>query len=181
MEVQNADFLLEHRELCFDKASHELLSVDSKAPRDDKYSEWFSSYISFDESWYPKNFTFQKSGGERISASVVTLNGIAFDPALLAPPKGAIERRKCPGIKPPFAVKKVSPILDQESSQGQATASITVLSDGSVGDVEIMSASSSAMEKASLEAFKKFGFTPAMCGAEPVVTDLEISVSVKRD
>jgi TonB family protein len=181
VEAQNADFKVDKRDFCMDRTSHELLREDWEAGPDEKDIERFAGYSAFDRTAYPGKFQLMKNGEESISASVAALNDAAFDPALLVPPKGAIERRKCDGMKPELLVKRSPPIVNQRGFVGTFTASLTVLADGSVGDVAIVHSGGAALDKPALEAFKKLTFKPAMCGADPVVTDTEISVTVRTE
>jgi TonB family protein len=180
IETQNDEFRNGDRELCFDPTSHELLREDWETGAGEKNIETFAGYSALDGILYPRKFELLKNGEEIVSASVTALESAPFDPALLVPPKGAIERRKCPGMQPAISVKRVSPIFDRPGFEGEVTASLTVLTDGSVGDVKILRSGGPAMDKAASEAFKKFTFKPAMCGADPVVNVIEISVSIQH-
>jgi TonB family protein len=181
VEAQNAEFKLNKRDFCMDRTSHELLREDWEAGAAEKDIERFFDYTAFDGTAYPAKFQLVKNGEESISASVAALNDAVFDPALLVPPKGAIERRKCPGMKAPLSVKQSPPPFNQPGIEGSVTASLTILADGTVGDVAILYSSGTAMEKAAIDSFKKLTFKPAMCGADPVVTDIEISMTVRHD
>ena len=181
IEAQNAEFKLEIRDFCMDRASLELLREDWEPGLAEKDIERFAGYSAFDGTVYPTKFQLFKNGEESISAITAALNNAAFDPALLAPPKDAVERRKCPGIQPPLSVKRFSPVINQPGPEGHVTAALTVLADGSVGDVVILRSGGSVIDKAWLDALKKFTFKPAMCGADPVVSDTEISMTVRHN
>ncbi|MGD0631622.1 MAG: TonB family protein [Terracidiphilus sp.] len=181
IETQIDKFATNNREFCFETTSHELLREDWEAGSGEKDIGSFAGYSAFDGTAYPTKFELSKNGEVSISASVAALNDAAFDPSLLVAPKGAIERRKCPGLKPPIPVKRFSPIFNQPGVEGQVTATLTNLADGSVGDVAILHSGGAAMDKAAVDAFKRSTFKPAMCGVEPVVSDIEISVTVRHN
>jgi TonB family protein len=181
IEIQANQFRGHDREFCFGTGSHELLREDWEVGQGGKNIETFADYSAFDKTAYPRKFTLLKNGEESISAVVTTLANAAFDPALLAPSKGAIERRKCAGLQPPIPIERLMPVISRPGIEGHMTASLTILTDGSVGDVEILHSGGSAMDKAALEAFKKSTFKPAMCGADPVVSDIEMSETVRHN
>jgi TonB family protein len=178
--TQNDQFKNSDREACFDPASHELLREDWETGAGVKNIETFAGYSALDGTFYPRKLELLKNGEEILSASVTTLESAPFDVALLVPPKSAIERRKCPGMQPPVSVKRVSPVVDRPGFEGDVTAALTVLIDGTVGDVKILRSGGPVMDNAASEAFKKFTFKPAMCGAEPVVAVIEISTTIQR-
>jgi len=181
VEARMGKFEANNREFCFDTASHELLREDWEPWTDEKDIERFSDYSAFDGTAYPTKLQLSKNGEESISASVAALHDAAFDPALLVPPKGAIERRWCPGMMAPISDKRSPPTFNQPGIEGSVTASLTIFADGTVGNVAILHASGTAINKAAMDSFKNLTFKPAMCGADPVVTDIQISITVRRN
>ena len=179
VETQNRAGKGHNRESCFGTATHELLREDWEVGQDEKDIETFADYSAYEGAVYPKKFQLLKNGEESISASVTTLESAAFDPALLVPSKGAIERRKCDGMKPPVQITQFAPNFERPRVQGNFRAAITILADGSVGDIDVIHSGGAAMDKASLEAAKKYKFKPAMCGSDPVVADTEIEFTVR--
>jgi TonB family protein len=170
-----------NREICLATASHEVQSVGWQAGTDEEDIETFRNYSDVAGARYPKNFALLKNGKQTISASVVTLETASFDPALLIPPKGAVERRKCAGITPPHSITRPKPDFGPRVADGSVSAEITVLADGSVGDVQIMSASNTAIHQSAIEMFRKFKFAPAMCGTDPVIAEVEERVTFHRN
>ena len=118
-----------------------------------------------------------------ITAQVATLSTAPLDEALLVPPKGAIERRQCAGMKHPVPVKTPDPLYPKSASQnrliGDTVVSMTVFLDGSVGEIELIGRGGRSMDDATLQTLKGWKFKPAMCGAEPVVSDIEVVVSFR--
>ena len=159
-----------NREICLATASHEVQSVGWQAGPDEQDIETFRGYSDIGETRYPKKLELLRNGKQSISASVATLESAAFDSALLVPPKGAIERRKCPGITPPHWVKRPEPVFYQQREE-----------DGSVGDVQIMSASNAAIRQVVLGMFRKLKYAPAMCGSDPVVAEVEETVTFHKN
>jgi hypothetical protein len=62
---------------------------------------------------------------------------------------------------------------------GDTTVSMTVLTDGSVGDVAIIGRASQTMDEATLNALNRWRFIPARCGTEPVVSDFIVMESFR--
>jgi len=102
---------------------------------------------------------------------------------LLLPPKGAIERRQCSDMKHAVPIKTPEPMYPESASQnklmGDTAVAMTVLTDGSVTDIRLTGTATRSMDDATLQALKGWKFKPAMCGSEPVVSDLEVVVSFR--
>jgi len=62
---------------------------------------------------------------------------------------------------------------------GDSTVVLTVLTDGSVANIRLVGRASRSMDDAALETLKDWKFKPAMCGTEPVVTDITVIVSFR--
>jgi protein TonB len=106
-----------------------------------------------------------------------------FDDSPLVPPKGAIERRECPDIQRAVPIKTPEPIYPRSAGQnglmGDTTVAMTILTDGSVSDLQVIGRAANTMDEASLQTIKKWKFKPAMCGSDPVVSDIEVVVSFR--
>ena len=62
---------------------------------------------------------------------------------------------------------------------GDTIVSMAVLADGSVGDIQLIGSATHSMDDATLQTLKGWKFKPATCGAEPVVSDIEVVVSFR--
>jgi TonB family protein len=112
-----------------------------------------------------------------MSASVTQLQESPLDPKLLVPPPGAIERRECPDKKPPEVLDQPTPNYDPRNhGKTETDAQVTVLTDGTIGNVQIVGSADRAHDNLVMEALKKWKFKPAMCGADPVVADIYVSL-----
>ena len=56
---------------------------------------------------------------------------------------------------------------------------MTVLADGSVSNIQLVGSAARSMDNATLETLKGWKFKPAMCGTEPVVSDIHVVVSFR--
>ncbi|MGB7546249.1 MAG: energy transducer TonB [Terracidiphilus sp.] len=179
INAERVDSINDQREFCVDSATHNLLSETSKGALQEKRQQQFEDYLDFEGSHYPAKLYLLYSGHKVISATVLRLQSAAFDPALLAPPKGAIERRHCPGMKWPVAIQTPKPTFDYHryGFAGESNVALTVLPDGSVGDARLLSDGGPIMDGPTLSALKKWKFKPAMCGDEPVVADIVIELA----
>jgi periplasmic protein TonB len=86
-------------------------------------------------------------------------------------------------MKHAVPLKTPEPAYPKSASQngmvGDTVVSMTVLTDGSVDDIQLMGKSAHSMDESTLQTLKSWKFKPAMCGAEPVVSDMEVVVSFR--
>jgi TonB family protein len=170
----------EVHDVCIDASTHDLLSDDWQEATARKSKEQFSDYAEFNEIRYPRKLELFEDEKSVISANVTGLQPIKFDPSLLVPPKGATVRRECPDIKPAVAVNKVPPTLPGNMPEGEVSASFTVLTDGSIENVQITQSDGSVADNALLGYLKNAKYKPAMCGTEPIVSDGTVAVTILR-
>jgi len=170
-------------EVCVNSASHEILSDEWQEPPDERRREQYSDYFDFGGHRYPRKLQLLVNGVKVITATVENLTTTAFDQTLLVAPKGAIERRQCADMKHAVPVKTPDPMYPKSASQnklmGDTTVAMTVLADGSVTDIQLVGSAARSMDDATLQTLKSWRFKPAMCGAEPVVSDIEVVVSFR--
>src|SRR5579864_8153107 len=172
-------------ELCIDSVSHDLASEEWKEPPDERRAERYTDYFAFEEHRYPRKLELLVNGIKALTVNVDHLTTAALDESLLVPPKGAIERRQCAGMQRPIPVKTPDPAYPKSASQnrlmGDTTVAMTVLANGSVTDVRLVGSAARSMDDATLQTLKGWKFKPAMCGTEPVVSDIEVVVSFRLD
>jgi TonB family protein len=182
MEAQNPDpkFKREHFEVCVDSTTHDIVAETRRYTgyaSDDVYGKQFSDFVNFGGHRYPRKFESLKDGHLTMSASVTQLQESPLDPKLLVPPPGAIERRECPDKKPPEVLDQPTPNYDPRNhGKTETDAQVTVLTDGTIGNVQIVGSADRAHDNLVMEALKKWKFKPAMCGADPVVADIYVSL-----
>jgi TonB family protein len=170
-------------EVCVNSASHEILSDEWQEPPDERRREQYSDYFDFGGHRYPRKLQLLVNGIKVITATADNLTTTAFDQTLLVAPKGAIERRQCADMKHAVPVNMPDPMYPKSASQnklmGDTTVAMTVLTDGSVTDIQLVGSAAHSMDDATLQTLKSWRFKPAMCGAEPVVSDIEVVVSFR--
>jgi TonB family protein len=175
----------EPHEICLSPATHDMLSDEWKRPPDEQRTEKYAEYFDFRGHRYPRQLELLVNGSKMISAHVVELTAAAFDEGLLAAPKGAMERRMCAGMKHAVPVKTPDPVCPKSASRngfmGDTTVSMTVLADGSVDDIQLIGKAAHSMDEATLQTLKSWRFKPAMCGTEPVMSDIEVVVSFRLE
>jgi protein TonB len=80
-------------------------------------------------------------------------------------------------------VKQPDPLYPKSAIQnrvmGDTTVSMTVFVDGSVGEIQLLGSSTHSLDDATLQTLKGWKFKPAMCGAEPVVSDIQVVVNFR--
>jgi len=173
------------REICIETASRDIVTVDWREPPDELRREQFADYFEFDAHRYPRKLDLVVNGSKAITAHVDELTIAALDERLLLPPKGAVERRQCAGMKHAIPVSTPDPMYPKSASQnrigGDTIVAMTVLADGSVRDIQLMGRSARSLDEATLDTLKRWKFKPAMCGTEPVVSDIQVVVSFRME
>jgi protein TonB len=86
-------------------------------------------------------------------------------------------------MKRAVPVKTPDPLYPKSASRnklmGDTTVAMTVLTDGSVSNIQVLGRATQSMDDATLETLKGWRFKPAMCGANPVVSDIVVVVSFR--
>ena len=171
------------RELCLNSTSHEIVSEDWLEPPDQRRRERFTEYFDFGNLRFPRKLELIVNGSRAIAANVESLTASPFDDSLLRPPKGALERRQCKDMVHPIPVRTPDPMYPKSASQnkisGDTVVAMTVFADGTVGDIQVIGSAARSMDEATLQTLKGWKFKPAMCGSEPVVSDIEVVVSFR--
>lgn len=170
------------REVCL-SSSHEILKSVSTWGSDEQRIESYTDYEDFKGRRYPQKLEVEANGSKVLTATVTGLTTASFDQALLTPPNGAIERRHCKDFSYAVPIKTPDPMYPMSASpnkmMGDTTVSITVETDGSVSDVHLLGGSTQSMDDATQKTIRGWKFKPAMCGAEPVISDMEVVVSFR--
>lgn len=173
IEAQPLESKSEHREICLDPTTHDILSE----ARDFGYGEAqraeYGDFTDFDGHRYPRRLKFQKDGKEVVSATLTGLEEEPLDAKLLVPPAGAFERRECANEIPPHPL--TTPQANTGQEPGESEYELTILTDGSVGEVQIVGKSGRIDDGAVMAALRKTRFKPAMCGADPVIAEIVVS------
>lgn len=163
-------------DICADATTHELLSDELQLGFGGTWREEFSGSIDFDGQEHPQTIDLLINGKRVVLATLSDIVSAPFDQALLAPPEGAIARRKCAGMKPPQPLNAIQTDPGGVGEAGPMSATVTILADGSVGDVVLLGKDGPVRSKIVLEQIKGFRFRPAMCGDAPVVSDIVVAV-----
>jgi protein TonB len=185
LQVAAADGKSEAHTVCVSGASHEIVSDEWREPPDGVRSERFTDYAEFGRHRYPRKLRMRLNGVTELIVDVTGLTPIAFDPNWLVAPDGAIERRQCAGMQRAVPIRTPQPEYPHSAIQstmiGDTTVSLTVQTDGSVGDISLIGRASQKMDEATLNTLKGWRFTPARCGAESVVSDFVVVESFRLE
>ena len=167
-------------EVCVDRDSHDLVSNSWDEAPDQSRRQSFSDYVVANGIRYPRELDMYLDGSRLIEAHITNFQPAPFDPALLMPPKDAIERRKCAALTRPIAIKKQS--IDFGVRPGLSAEDMIVLTietDGSVGDIRVVQSGGAKLDGRVVEAFKNWKFKPAMCGDVPVLDEVTAVVDYR--
>jgi TonB family protein len=169
--------------ICVNPSSYEILSSEWKDSPDGLQKEEYSNYFKFRAHRYPRQLQLFLDGNKTITAHVVNLATAPVEDTLLVPPQGSIERRQCAGMRRAVPIKTPDPAYPTSAKDqhvvGNTTVSITVLPNGSVGSVRLLGSSDQSLDEATMKTLQGWKFKPAMCGTEPIESDLEVKVSFK--
>lgn len=183
LRVEHKDINDRADEICVDPATHEILSDNWQEPPDERHSELYSDYFGFGAHRYPRKLELRVNGIRLITANVDSLTTVSFDETLLSPPKGAIERRRCADMKHAIPLKTPNPMYPKSAKQnrmmGDTAVAMTVLTDGSVTDIHLVGSAARSMDDVTMQTIKSWRFKPAMCGTEPVISDITAVVSFR--
>jgi TonB family protein len=183
LQVSRKGVNTQPHEVRLNPASHEILSDEWSDVPDGRRRQEYSDYLDFTGRHYPRELQLVENGRVIISANVQNVAATTFDDGLLLPPTRAIERRQCDGMKYPKAVKTPEPEYPRSNREnrliGDTTVAMTVMADGSVDNIQLIGRSTPDMDNATLQTLKGWKFKPAMCGSEPVVSDIEVVVSFR--
>lgn len=161
------------RDLCIDSATHEPVS-DGEAHTAEAEHTAFSEYQNFRDHRYPGRMVLTENGSPVVKVSAIALKDATFSDSDFNPLPGATLRRTCEHMIHAVALKTPNPIYPRSAGQhrmgGTSTVAITILPDGSVGDVYVIENATKEMDRVTQEAVKKWKFKPAMCGDEPITS-----------
>jgi hypothetical protein len=180
MQTERRDLKNDRRhEICVNASTHEIVSETWNFGDDKMFRKQFSNFADFAEHRYPRRLELLKNGKVIIAANVMELKETPFDPQLLVPSQGAIERRECPDIKPPSVVSQGELIFVGRSGlRGSSRVEITVLADGKLGGVYVLESGGPVIDNMVVDAIRRSIYKPAMCGTEPVVADMDIEMGI---
>ncbi|MGA3135927.1 MAG: hypothetical protein ABSC88_08050 [Terracidiphilus sp.] len=159
-------------EMCADSATHEIVSFNPWAYGIEGGSAEFSSYTGIEEMQFPKHLELRIGKDPAVMVNVTKLEEQAFDANLLIPPPGATERRYCEVMTAPVMIQKPDiASLGVFSGDVHVKFQVTILTDGSVGAIQVIGQNSTEAADRIRKVWKDARYKPAMCGTEPVVAD----------
>lgn len=180
LDVRRKEKRSAEAEVCIHRVTHDVLFSEWKVSKQEGRRQTYSDYMEFFGHRYPGKMELFENGVSSVVAHVVSLQTSPLDPALLVPAAGAIERRRCAGMKPPSPIKMTKPSYPKTARRngqaGDTIVTMTILSNGSVDDIQVTSGSADTLDDSAMQALRSWTFHPAMCGTEAVVSDAEVVV-----
>ena len=169
------------REICISSDKNDVLSDESRDNAEVIRKE-FGDYQPFLAYRYPHELKLIQNGGPVLRIVVTLLEEQTYTSGFTPPPNATVWRT-CDDIIPPKAVKMPDPTYPPAELEkhvgGTSVVSLTVLPDGSVSDVHLIGSSNADMDEATQQILKKWEFKPAMCGDEPVASDIQVRVNFR--
>lgn len=173
-----------YRDVCLSVATGDVLVEEWRAASDELHRNQYTDYFDFGGHRYPRKLQLQENGLKAVTADVLSLATASFDESQFTPPPGAIARRDCDDWKPPVLIKaSVAEFSKQARDQGggDVLVALTVLTDGSTSDFRLAGSTGLPLDPATVKTLQGYKFKPAMCGVEPVVSDITIQVSFRMN
>jgi Gram-negative bacterial TonB protein C-terminal len=169
-------------EFCADSSSRDLLNESWSPASEQSRRRHFADYVEANGVRYPGRLEMYMNSSKMISAHITEFKPMPFDPKLLEPPSGAIERRKCLDLKQPIPIRKIKQEEVRFGNRpwiGQEVLVMTILTDGSPSDIHVVQSGGSNYDKTAVEAFSDWKFKPAMCGNEAVIQDFMVELNYR--
>jgi len=168
-----------HYEMCADSATHKILSYNPWPYGIDGGRAEFSNYAGIEEMQFPKRLELRMGKGSVVTVNITKLEDHALDANLLTTPPGATERRYCDVMTAPVMIQKPDIIsLRGFSGDVHVRFQVTILTDGSVGAIQVIGQDSVEAADRIRKLWKDARFKPAMCGSEPVVADVQVGLDI---
>jgi hypothetical protein len=168
-----------HYEMCADSAMHEILSYNPWPSGLVGESAEFSNYARIEGMQFPKHLEMRTGKEPAVTVNVTKLENQAFDANLLTPPPGATERRYCEAFTGPVMIQKPDiKSLGVFSRDVRVSFQVTVLTDGSVGAIQVIGQNSPEAADRIRKLWMRARYKPAMCGSEPVVADEQAGLDI---
>ena len=144
-------------DFCLSSASNDLILEEWREAPDELHTKQYSDYFEFGAHRFPHKLQLQERTLNIISADVVSLAAATFDASQFLPPPDAIARRDCDDRKPPALIK--APELEfspsaREKGGGDIMVTMTVLTDGSVSDIQLAGSSGIPLEPETIKTLR---------------------------
>ena len=180
MAVEGIDSGNPTREICVDAKTSDVLRRTDESPVAKPLTKVYSDYDFVAGHRYPRKLEVLVDGRAVFSAVATEMKEEPFDAKNLIPPKGAIERRECAGMKLPVLASKPPreffEALSGLRGKHRSGLWITVLTDGTVGEAHLTQSGGKQLDDAVLNAAKRLKYQPGRCGNEAVVVDFELEI-----
>jgi hypothetical protein len=164
-------------ELCTDPVTHDIASFSPWVYGLEGGDAEFSDYTEIEGMRFPEHLELRVGTDIAVSIHLTKLQEEPFDASLLTPPPGAIERRFCDIMTAPVLIHRPDlSSLRFFPEDVRVKFQVTILKDGSVSSVQVISQSSANVADRLRRAYMDAKYKPAMCGAEPVVADEDVGI-----
>lgn len=176
LRVESSEHKSDDREICVNATTNDLSSDSSTTPGRVTLKQ-FSNFTDFEGYRYPRKLDLFLDKVHALSVDVTNLSEEPLDSRLLIPPKDAIARRECADGKPPLNLTGYHPHFPSVPNSGQTELLVTIGADSTVQEVHVVKSAGKEFDGAVIAAVEAAHYRPAMCGAEPVTSDIQIVVS----
>ena len=169
---------LPKHKFCFDPAT----SVLVKAKGFEGYDLEFQDFNTFEQKYFPKRILFEERDQKAKVLEVrdISIVKASFTADAIIPQDGSLGLPTCDEPIPPRKVKDENPEIPFEQLRRMGSASVylygLIAPNGSVQNIAVQYSPHASFTESAINAFKHWRYTPAMCGNQPVPTEIETHI-----
>ncbi|MCU1301341.1 MAG: TonB-like protein [Candidatus Sulfotelmatobacter sp.] len=176
----------ERSAFCFEKKSGALLERVLPELRGGSvfdYSCDYGKFNKFGDFWFPREMACFEDRHKKMEAKVEDLSVESTpDPALFAPPPGAVELGACTEVmRPPVAelTRIPNPPFGSRDNAAKVTLSLVVDTKGKPQDVRVVGPRRKNYDESALSAVRGWRFKPGTCNGDPMPFQMYVEVDFR--
>lgn len=167
------------RQVCLDVGNHTMLRWSDER----REIEW-TDYVPFKDRFYPQHVTVKEHGNKIIQAEIEFQAASDLSPSAFEIPSDMRTRKACEHLTRPIVIKRVEPEYPKRigvrSLDADVVIEVKVSVEGKVDEAQITETGGSDLDRAALDAVKKWVFEPAKCDGEPVSNKVTVAVDFRN-
>lgn len=164
-----------NREICVNAANNTLARWTDER----RQIEW-TDYVPFRETLYPRRLVVKEHGDEIIEADIKFREAPEFAQKAFDIPADMRVRKACDDFTQPIAIKQEKPEyprrIGARTVKAEVVVEVKVGVQGKVEAAQVTETGGDDLDRAALEAVKKWEFEPAKCNGDPVSHKLPVTI-----
>jgi TonB family protein len=163
------------REICVNAANNTLARWTDER----RQIEW-TNYIPFRETFYPRHLSVREHGNKIIEADIEFRDAPEFSQTAFEIPSDMRVRKACEHFTQPIVTKEEKPEYPRrigvKTIKAEVVVQVKVGVQGKVEAAQITETGGDDLDRAALDAVKKWEFEPAKCDGDPVSHKLPVAI-----